>query len=488
MTQLGLKRLLSEEATRQMQIELMKKSSMPTREDFDARWKEGYIHSEDLQPLKFHRAQDITYNSNKRLIGMIAGTQGGKTSFGPHWLYKEIKLRNGGDFIAVTSSYDLFKLKMLPSMIAVFEGIYGIGRYWTGDRIIEIKNPDTGEFMAKKVSDRMWARIILRSAEATSGLESSTAKGAWLDEAGQPNFTIDAYRAIRRRLTLNKGRILFTTTLYQLGWLTSEIIDPATDTGNTSFEYVNQAEIEHTISEDANTEIIQFDSILNPLFPIEEYEEMKAKLPDDVFQMQYRGRKAKRRFLIYDCFNREINTCPPFYVSDEWKKFVGVDFGSVHTAAVFCAENPETKQLFIYKEYLDGGKLISGHAQSLLNGLHNFRGAFGGARNEDQWRSEFGKHGFPIQPPETNDVEIGIERVYAQIKLGNVIVFNTCNKLLSEIDKYRRRRNDSGDALEEIENKNDFHMLDSLRYVVATMRRGDTKVKVVKLGGAFKNM
>src|SRR5690606_16041801 len=40
--------------------------------------------------LDFHPGQWDAWDSAKRFIFVIAGTQGGKTSFGPHWLYREI--------------------------------------------------------------------------------------------------------------------------------------------------------------------------------------------------------------------------------------------------------------------------------------------------------------------------------------------------------------------------------------------------------------
>ena len=65
--------------------------------------------------------------------------------------------------------------------------------------MLELKDPGTGLFHATRVSDPMWGRIILRSADSTGGLEAGTGKGAWLDEAGQDNFGVDAWKAILRR-------------------------------------------------------------------------------------------------------------------------------------------------------------------------------------------------------------------------------------------------------------------------------------------------
>ena len=51
---------------------------------------------------------------------MLAGTQGGKTSFGPHWLNREIKTKGPGDYLAVTATFPLLENKMLPELKKAF--------------------------------------------------------------------------------------------------------------------------------------------------------------------------------------------------------------------------------------------------------------------------------------------------------------------------------------------------------------------------------
>jgi len=177
-------------------------------------WPDRHIIGKDGKPVPFHLAQSAAYDSTKRTIVLLAGSQSGKTGWLPWWLKREIQLCGTGDYIAVTSSFDLYKLKFLPEVLKVFEDILGWGRFWAGDKIIELKDPNTGEFWAEKSTDTMWGRVILRSAQSLGGLESATAKAACLDEAGQDEFPLEAYRAINRRLALNRGRRLITTTLY----------------------------------------------------------------------------------------------------------------------------------------------------------------------------------------------------------------------------------------------------------------------------------
>jgi hypothetical protein len=296
-----------------------------------------------------HAGQEKAMASDKRFIVVLAGTQGGKTAFGPRWLAAEIAQQGAGDYIAVTASYDLFKLKMLPVLREAFEHTLGIGRYWAGDRIIELKDPDRG-FLAQRADDPMWGRIILRSAESGGGLESTTAKGAWLDEAGQERFTTETWEAVLRRLSLNKGRCLLTTTIYNLGWVKTRLYDKR--------------------ESDPAIDIIQFDSIANPAFPQDEWERAQRDLPAWKFHMFYRGQFERPAGLIYDSFKDYPavdggHLSPRFAIPDEWQRYMGLDFGGINTAALFYAEEPETKRLYLYREYLAGNRTAKEHTAKL---------------------------------------------------------------------------------------------------------------------------
>jgi hypothetical protein len=279
-----------------------------------------------------HRGQAQAWASTARIVAIVSGTQGGKTSWGPWWLYREIMDktvgRGPGDYLAVTSSYDLFKLKMLPEILDVFERVLQIGRYWAGDGVIEIMDPETGKFLANRASDKMWARIILRSASSGGGLESATALAAWLDEAGQDAFQVGTWEAILRRLSLSRGRVLISTTPYNLGWLKQQVYDKWR-------------------AGDPDYDVIQFDSIMNPRFPQEEFERARRDLPAWKFNMFYRGRFTRPAGMIYNDYidedaERGGHLVKPFSIPADWARYVGIDFGGVHTATIWLASPPPT--------------------------------------------------------------------------------------------------------------------------------------------------
>lgn len=409
--------------------------------------------------LNFHYGQQMTWDCRARFVLMLAGTQGGKTSFGPWWLAREIygnllglsavPGKGAGDYLAVTTNFDLYRLKMLPEMRRVFEDVLQVGRYWPGLRVMELKDPVTGKFWARRSDDPMWGRIILRSAAAPAGLESATAKGAWLDEVGQDDWDVTTWEAILRRLSIHQGRVLGTTTVYNSGWLKSEWYD-------------------RCMAGDPNYGVIQFASADNPSFPREEQQRARDTMPEWRYLMFYRGIFAKPAGLIYHDFDDVGMVVTPFDIPKNWRRVVGIDFGGANTALVYFAEDPThaPSTWYAYLESLSGGTSTKVHAAAALKNVEGCERVewAGGAPGETQFRADWFEAGVPIQRPAIADVEIGISNMIALIKAGRFRVFSTCTGLRHEFATYRRKLDVRGDPLNEIDSKSVFHRLDALRY------------------------
>lgn len=414
--------------------------------------------------LDFHPGQWDAWDATERFIFVTAGTQGGKTSFGPHWLHREIYHptmgRGAGDYIAATASYDLFKLKMLPAIREIFEHVTSNGRYWSGDKVLELRDPNPkskehpkgGTFWAKRADDPMWGRVILRSAESGSGLESSTANAAWLDECGMDSFSAETWRAVRRRLSLTRGRVLGTTTLYILyNWLRQLFVEWQNGRKDVTF--------------------IQFPSVQNPSFPQEEYDQALAEMPEHVINMQYRGIFDKPPGMIYDAFDGDTCIIPPFAIPAHWPSYGGMDYGGVNTVCLRLRQDPATAVYYLTSEYHEGGRTAKEHATDLR--AWYCRLWYGGAKSEGQWRDEFRAVGLPVKEPLISDVWLGINRVYAVMKKGMLIIFDTCQGTIGQIGTYSRPMNKAtGEPIpDKILNKDEYHYLDALRYVLASLNK-----------------
>lgn len=409
-----------------------------------------YSVEEGRARLHLHKGQARAWQSTARFTFVFAGSQSGKTSFGPWWLHREVNRHGAGDYLAVTSSYDLFKLKMLPEMRRVFEHVLAIGRYWSGDKVIELVNPETGQFEANRADDPMWGRIILRSATASGGLESATAHAAWLDEVGQDEFTLEAWEAVLRRLSLSEGPVLGTTTLYNLGWLKSEVYE-RWEKGDTNFN------------------VIQFESTANPAFPAAEFKRAKETLPAWKFNMMYCGLFEKPAGLIYSDFNETIHWIRPFAIPTTWPRYVGIDFGAVNTATIWIAEDVDKAAFYVYRDTLEGGKTTREHAATAKAHAKQERVVAwcGGGPSETQQRMDWAAEEVAVQAPPISDVEAQIDRVIGLFKSKRLFVFDTCRGLRDELGTYRRTLGSDGQPTEKIKDKERFHRLDATRYVVA---------------------
>ncbi len=403
--------------------------------------------------IRLHPGQVRAWDSEKRIIAMICGSQGGKTVLGAHWLEREIRRRGPGDYLAVTSSYPLLSKKMLPEFRYVFEDIHHYGVYNKLDKIFifnqEKKNP--WDRILFPDADEP-TRVIIGSAQNPESLEAATIKGGWLDECGQKDFKREAWEACERRGTIHKARYLLTTTVYCLGWLKMEIYDP-------------------WVKGSPDIEVVQFDSNLNPAFSEEEFERLRVKMPSWKFDMQHRGRFSRPAGLIYDKLD-SAHIIPPRELPEDWPRYVGHDFGVHNTAGIWKAYDQKTGDVYTYREYLKGNLSTFEHVSNFIEMSKDERIAIrvGGAAGEEGWRGDFTQAGWRIEKPMIGDVEAGIQKVYGLEALGKHWVFNTCLHYIDEKTTYSRELNESYQPTEKIENKEEFHLMDAERYITGNLR------------------
>jgi len=400
------------------------------------------ITSEGTLRLHFHQGQTQAWDSTKKWIFLLIGTQGGKTSFGPHWLEREIQNKGPGDYLAVTATYPLLRLKMKPEFLYVFDTLLKLGTWHEADKIFT---------SYEKYHGAEAFRVIFGSATNPESIESATAKAAWLDELGQEQFRRGAWDANLRRLSLAEGRLLGTTTLYSWGWFKSEVYDPWKE-GNRP-----------------DVEVIQVDSTVNPAFPKSEYIRAKNSLPTWKFNLFYRGQFDKPAGLIYDAFDEEVCKVPRFSLNKDWPCYVGHDFGPNNTAAVWYTQDPGTGFLYVYRTYKAGSLSAFDHAARFkeLSKDENIIRRVGGARHEEGWRESFLSAGWPILKPREHEVEVGINRVYGWHKSNKLFVFDDLIEYLDEKLSYSRELDDRYEPTDKIANKSHFHLMDAERYIIS---------------------
>jgi hypothetical protein len=385
--------------------------------------------------LHLHPGQTQAHDSTKRFVFIIAGTQSGKTSYLPIWLDREIREKGDGDYLAVTSTYDLLKMKFMPELQSYFCHLFK----WQ-----ESKSERT---IYRQYKPRMFTRIICRSADAEGGLESASAKGALFDECGQDSVKVNAWEALQRRLSLSSGRVLAGTTPYNLGWLKTQVFDKWR-------------------AGDPDMQVIQFKSTMNPSFPIAEYERARRTLPTWKFEMFYNGNFSRPAGMIYEDFDQK-HIIPSFDVPAAWPRYLGVDFGAVHTCNVWIAQDPESKLYYLYRERLEGNKTTQQHVDTVRQWNEYNLQAWGGAKSETQQRMDWSAAGQYIGEPLIWEVEPGINRVIALLKERKLYIFSSCTGIIDQLGTYSRELDENGQPTEKIKDKETYHYCDALRYVAS---------------------
>ncbi|MBZ0295893.1 MAG: hypothetical protein K8L99_25260 [Anaerolineae bacterium] len=429
--------------------------------DFDA--VKGSLH------LYLHAGQKRAWESQARFVFMIAGKQSGKTVFGPVELFRAIQQLGGGDYLAISATFDLFKLKMLPAIKELFVNVLKIGRYWAGDRILELMNPETGEFGATYSSDheKMWARVILRSADSEEGMQSASAKWAWLDEPGL--YDADVWKDVRGRLSLSRGGVLGTTTPYDLGWLKQQIYDPWAK------------------NETDEIDVIQFSSKLSPFFSEEEYQSLQTSMQSWQFRMDYDAEFERPPAAIYEAFVDDLrenggHKCKRFMVPKQLPRMTAVDPGIVNPGKLWVAYDAAEDVYYVYRAEKGGERLTSvEHGQRDVKLAKDLEERViwwaVGAKSEKYWRDDYKKAGAQnVREPDTSDVEEGINRVTQLFKEHRLIIFDDLTDLIDELLRYARVIK-NGDVTKEIKDKNTFHLLDALRYFAVQVVKKRTKAR-----------
>lgn len=425
-----------------------------------------HIAPDGALEIDLHEGQIDTIDSDKRFVIVLAGTQSGKTVLGPIWLWNEMLARGPGDYFVVAPTYPMLALKALPEFLNFFERTMRVGEF--------IGSPTRRFVVSDEGARRMFGpdrdptiRTVVYFGHATDpeSLESATVKAAWLDEAGQKKFRGDSWDAITRRLAIHQGRVLITTTPYNLGWLKQRLYDPWV-----------KASQQHV-----DIDVINFASTMNPAFPVEEFERARRELPRWKFDMMYRGRFTRPAGLIYDNVS-DLHRSPRFPIPPNWPRFVGLDFGGINTAAVFIAQECDQDgkpvspvRYFAYREYYPReGRTAKEHALALLKDEPRIPRCVGGARSEGQWRIEFGQAGLPVHESPVIDVEVGINRVYKMFATDALVIFDDLAGLWDELGSYSRVLDERGEATDDIDEKETFHHLDALRYVASKLMHGST--------------
>lgn len=405
-----------------------------------------------------------------RVIADVAGSGGGKTLSGAWWLYKQVREDPHSNYIVISADHTTLNNATLPTMQHVFEDIYKMGTWISSKNTFQIK-----------IKGKNAGKIFMGSGENPYALEGAHVKAAWLDEAGRMPYL--AWEVAKRRTRFHKGKILITTTPYATNWLKTEIFDRA------ELVIHHYADIDHrilrkdTIREELHTDMVvsQFDSIVNPHFPLEEYLEAQATMPSWRFKMFYKGEFERPPSMVYDNFDDGIHTIEDFEIPEHWQRYGMVDWGTTHpTAFIWAAIDPETDVTYLYREYAGSQKYARYHIKEIINqtGEEYLSAIYSDPARPDainemneEWQEKHGNHRNWVFAAD-NNVDAGINLIYSKFATGKLVIFRSLKQLIDEIWSYQYDIAKDGMTVLEKPKKENDDLCDAMRYGQAGIKIG----------------
>lgn len=385
--------------------------------------------------------QEKAFLSRKRYIGLIGGTGGGKTFFGPVWLSCEIAEAPQDEYIVVAPTYKLMTRATLPALQETFRGTHLQGELLASKGLYVL--PQGG-------------KVWLGTADRPESLEGGQYRAAWGDEAGQYKYM--SWVAIQARLGLKRGRCLLTTTPYGMNWLYKHFYQ-LWRKGNADYDVIN------------------FKSTDNPLYPQAEVERARAELSSELYAMRYEGAFHKMEGLLYPDFDDDNICDQPFRIPEDWVRKGGSDFGYVNPHVnLKGALDPHNDVLHVYEEFYASRM----HLEDIAATMHDieYRGDPTGAREIEELRKV---HDVDIKAGEVNKL-LKIAAVNARVRTNRLKVWRNCVNTLDEIDIYHIDPRTGKPA------KVDDHCMDALAELVwffDSARMGKSKVHLTGLPKGF---
>jgi hypothetical protein len=416
--------------------------------------KQGYRVSDpnrEIVPVRIHDGQRRALLSKARRTYLFAGSGGGKTTIGPHWLLPRIKKAMGWplrtrNFLVAAPTTDL----LFPAYAELAPWLRRLGDPRYGD--------GKDGFVRSTKTWHLKGGILIRfrSLDNPGSIEGVHYRAAWVDEGGQ--IDDKTHSTVLRRLAFHLGDLLVTTTPYvSEGWTLQVVQD-----------FRRKA--------DPEIEVIHFPSVMNPMYPRKEFERLMETEPWWRFAMFYLGLLSKPEGAAWPNFDEDVHVIEEFEPLPGWHVYMGLDFGSAHpTAIVWGAWSPETNRLYIFREHVESGMSVSDVARVILTRRPRLIFADpSAAQIINELRTV---HRLPVTTGDDlpsakiipglakikiNDIKGGVAEVYGRLQQRRLLFLRgRCPKVVAGVERARWAE---GTGKEQLVKKDDDEA-DALRYL-----------------------
>jgi phage terminase large subunit len=214
----------------------------------------------------------------------------------------------------------------------------------------------------------------------------------------------------------------------------------------------------------------------------EEYVDNLKSMPPHLYEAWYKGNWDIFEGQFFETFNRDRDVIAPFEIPADWNRTVGFDLGytSKHpTVAIWVAQNPDTLDLYVYREYASKHLGKDTSIEVIINDLHAMMDNDEGVIFCDPsiWTNlkktgadmspglMMQTAGLPVLP--ANNQRVNGWRILKSWMLGKLKIFDTCPGLITTLPTLKYTPYNRGKK-EDLDTEMQDDYADALRYVVVT--------------------
>lgn len=380
--------------------------------------------------VEFHEKQFKAFSFTTQYCAAIAGVQSGKTFLGAFWAANQIVIMpDDGVGLICAPTYKILQQSTLPKFFKEFPEY----RKYFKEQKGQIEFPD----------GRM---VYIRSMDDPYGVEGMTLDWVWGDEAG--NFKLMAWIVLRSRTAIKKGKILFTTTPYNMGWLYQDFFIPWRD------------------GKDPDLTVVTWASVESPYFSLEFAEKEKARLRPEEYNRRYLGEFTRMSGLVYDLHQWHVIPREEELRADI--TLGGVDWGFTNPAAITIVKYYDG-QWKIVDEWYETGKTTGEIVEQMIDfqktwGVNRW---YADSANPEKILEANTNTGLQVIPykKERDALTAGISYVQNLFIDNRIFVFSDLKEHLSEFETYSYPEDAKSSKRDEPIPENN-HLMDALRYAI----------------------
>jgi PBSX family phage terminase large subunit len=378
--------------------------------------------------INLHPKQLEAFSFNTQYCAAIAGVQSGKTFLGAYWAGMMLaSMPKDGVGLICAPTYKILQQSTLPKFFKEFSQY----RQFYKEQKGQIEFPD----------GRM---IYVRSMDDPFGVEGMTLDWAWGDEAGQ--FSLMAWVVLRSRTSIKKGKILFTTTPYNMGWLYQDFYIPWRD------------------GTDKDLTVVTWASVDSPYFPRDFAEKEKIRLRSEEYGRRYLGEFTRMSGLVYSVHNWHII---PRDKEDTRADIVlgGIDWGFRNPASLIVIKYYDG-QYKIVDEWYQTEKTTAEIIEQAIKLQNKWRVNrwYADSANPEKIIEASINTGLYVIPYEKkkDSISNGVSHIQQLLNENRILVYNDLKNTRAEFETYVYP--DNGQKDDPIPENN--HLMDAMRYAI----------------------